>query len=251
MAKEVAAQIPKKLNKEPLLEAIWELRFDGNPAAGTALLGLLFKKYAIDGREVKIQTLPLASVPPEARNSQEPLRYLATSILRMENYGALIGDHAVALSVTKPYPGWTALRKKILELAKWLQQSQLIGQPQQCTLRYIDFFPQLEIEPLRSLRLEIHAAGMQPGAGELKLQMPVKKGIFDGVIQIMNPATVTVMNKQERGLVTDVQVTWHNKASVNFWKAFPSVLDKAKSACHQLFFGLLTEKTVKYHDPVY
>ena len=244
-------RMPKRLKKEPLLEAVWELRFEGDPAAGGVLPGILFEQYRASGREPKIETLPPALIPPATRNAQDAFRFAPTSLLRFGNYAVLTGDRIAALSVTRPYPGWAEYERRISELAGWLRDSKMVKTPEQCTLKYLDFFECGLEEVFKRLRVQIRIGKWQAEPGELRLQMKVQARRFDGIIQIMNPARVTVEGQAKEGLVTDVQVTWKKKSDGDFWKGFPEMLARAKTACHELFFGLLNEETLQAHGPIY
>ena len=46
-------------------------------------------------------------------------------------------------------------------------------------------------------------------------------------------------------------MAWQAEASGDFWKDLRQTLPEAKKACHQLFFGLLTEETLTAHMPIY
>lgn len=251
MAKKRKRRIPKRLNIEPLVEAIWELRFEGDPAAGGALPGILYEKLKAKGRDVKIETLPLASVPRNTRDAQEQLRYAPTSSLRYDNYTVLTSDRSAALSVVRPYPGWRGYADSISELAQWLQNSGMVKNIEQCSVRYLDFLPCEPTEILKLLRLDIDVGDLQFAAGPLTLQLSLQRNGFNGIIHIVNPATVTFEGQIRQGLVTAVQVTWTGPGDGNFWREFPDELLHAKTTCHELFFDLLTEETIKAHKPVY
>ena len=251
MPEPVKKRIPKRLRIEPLLEAVCELRFDGDPAAGGALPGILFEKLKAAGRTAAIESSPLASVPLAVRNTQEAWRYAPTSVLRYDNYAVLTGDRVAALSVTRPYPGWTKYQQQISKLVGWLRDSNMVSTPEQWTLKYLDLFECGPEEIFKKLRAQIRVGKWRPEPGELRLQMKVQQSVFDGVVQIMNPGRVTVAGQLKQGLVTDVQVTWKNQPGGDFWRDLSAMLDQARAACHELFFGLLTEETLKAHGPIY
>lgn len=83
------------------------------------------------------------------------------------------------------------------------------------------------------------------------MQAKVEKSGLEGTIRIMNPTSVAVEGQVRQGLVTDIQMGWRNQGSQDFWAGFNNQLRMAKIACHELFFGLLTEETIKAHKPVY
>lgn len=241
-----------RLKKDPLLEAAWELRFAGDPAIGAALLGTSLEKLRATGRAARLELLPLASVPAALRNTQEQLRHGATHALRGEGYTILTGDDVVALSVVRPYPGWSNFKARILELAAWIKDTGIIPQPLGFSIRYIDFFPGPTKETLKLLAINIQIGGLVPESGELHLQLPACSQGFQGLIQILNPAQVAAGGAHgSTGLITDVLITDDAASLPDPWKCFEERLDQAKVICHRLFFSLLKPDTIQSMDPVY
>ena len=250
-AKRKKRRIPRRLETEPLLEAIWELRFEGDPAAGGALPGILYEKIKAEGREAKIEALPLGSVPRNMRDAQDQFRYAPTSALRYNNYTILISDRIAALSVVRPYPGWSEYAEHIFELVQWLQDSGMIKNIEQASVRYLDFFECGPHDIFKKLRVGIHIGDLKVGPGPLTLQLNIARVGFDGTINIANPTSVAFEGQVRQGLVTGVQVSWKSSGDENFWKTFPDKLSAAKKTCHEVFFELLTEETVRDHKPIY
>ena len=251
MATATRRRIPRRLMIEPLLEAVWELRFEGATAAGGALLGTLFEKIKAQGENVSIEALPLASVPSNVREAQEQFRYAPTTVLRYRNHAIFVGDRCAALSVVRPYPGWQEYEKNISTLAGWLRDSGMLKTVEHSTLKYLDFFDYRPEEVFKKLRTDIRLGGIKASPGEFQMQAKVEKSGLAGTIRIMNPTSVAVEGRVRQGLVTDIQMGWGNQGSQDFWAGFNNQLRKAKIACHELFFGLLTEETIKAHKPVY
>ncbi|MDD1616675.1 MAG: hypothetical protein CG439_1815, partial [Methylococcaceae bacterium NSP1-2] len=103
--------LPKKLNKEPLLEALFELRFTCDFPASTILPGLLFSK--LDG-DKRIEQLHAAQIPLEIRNSDPNLQFSPVSRLVWENFHINIGDRNISISCQFPnYPGWFKFKEAI------------------------------------------------------------------------------------------------------------------------------------------
>ena len=55
-------KIPVRLKKEPLLEAVWEIRFSGTkPSVADLMPGMLFR--TLSGKYRNIVRLPVADIP--------------------------------------------------------------------------------------------------------------------------------------------------------------------------------------------
>jgi uncharacterized protein (TIGR04255 family) len=193
----------------------------------------------------------LAKVPVEFRNVQEQLRYGHTHALRVDGYTILTGDHVVALSVLKPYPGWKDFKTRILELADWVRDLGIVKDPQTFSIRYIDFFEGSSSETLKLLATNIQIGNMTPASGEIHLQMPVNIEGLQGLLQVRNPAQLTSGAGETRGLISDVLVAAEMPHTPDPWNGFEARLEKAKTLCHRLFFSLLKSDTIEAMDPVY
>ncbi len=246
-------QLPKRLGKEPLLEAVWELRFAGDVSTGQELPGLLLGKLRADYPGARIELRPLANVPPEFRNSQYQMRYGATHALPCGEFTILTGDNVVAVSMVKPYPGWDTFRKRISTLADWLNKAGVIRKPTAFSIRYVDFFAGSPAETLNLLAAEIRMGEFKPTSGELQLQMGVVLNEFQGSIQVLNPVTLPGGSNplEKTGMVTDIVVNAALRDPENAWNDIKSNLNPAKEACHRLFFNLLKPETIKSLDPIY
>ncbi len=82
--------LPLKLKKEPLLEAVWEIRFVlKNPSTGDLLPGLLSKEFY--RRYKNIVKLPTADIPDPIAENVPNLRYLPKIRLEADNQAIQIG----------------------------------------------------------------------------------------------------------------------------------------------------------------
>lgn len=156
----MSRQIPIRLEKEPLLEAVWEVRFDndGSSSIGEMLPGMLYQSL----RECYpvIVRLPTADIPRPIAQQDEALRYVPT--VRMEgppdtSFAIHVGDRVVSLNNRRPYRGWVEFSKRIRELAKLLKATGLIQKPQRFSLKYVDL---IELDPppsLASLQISLTA----------------------------------------------------------------------------------------------
>ena len=251
MAPPLVKRIPKRLTDAPLLEAVWELRFDGEESASAGLPGMLLGKFHAAGREMRLEEMPLAAVPREVRKTQESLRYAPVTALRSENWAVLIGDRVAALSVARPYPGWATFRSRIVELWNWLKETGLTGEPRGFSLKYIDFFPGSPCDTLKLLSLQVRVGEMVPQAGEIRLQLPIVFDDHAGLVQILNPVSPggVPLEAGSSGLVTDVLINC--PFAVGDEADFGQRLDQAKTLCHRVFFSLLRPDTIEARGPIY
>ncbi len=91
--------IPKRLRKEPLIEAIWQVQFD-SPGAGEALPGLLYATLLKDHPNLQLIRLPIADIPASVAQMDPNLRLAAK--IRLDEPGGVflwqVGDRVATLN---------------------------------------------------------------------------------------------------------------------------------------------------------
>ncbi len=155
-------KIPTRLNKEPLIEAIWQAQFepkDGLPV-GDLLPGILYSALKVDHPNLQLHRLPTADIPAPVAQIDPSLRFSAK--YRMEEPGSpflfQVGDRIVTMNCRKPYAGWSAFKERMLKLINVIESSGLVPTPRRHSLRYIDLLcldqapspPESSFDPLRS-----------------------------------------------------------------------------------------------------
>lgn len=123
-------KIPKRLNKEPLIEAIWQAKFEpkeGLPV-GDLLPGILYSNLKVEYPNLQLHRLPTADIPAPVAEVDPNLRFSAK--YRMEEPGSpfllQVGDRIVTMNCRKPYAGWSAFKERILKFVDVIETSGLV-----------------------------------------------------------------------------------------------------------------------------
>ena len=243
--------IPKRLKKEPLIEAIWQAQFE-SPSAGDALPGLLYARLRKEYPAIHLYRLPTADIPAVVAQMDPNLRFAANVRLESPEAAFLwqVGDRVVTLNCRKPYAGWMRFKATILELIQTIEESGLVPQPQRHSLRYIDLLALNKTPDLSALQLQ-----MQLGAHaveKLPLQMRLELPDADclHVIQIATPAKVQLPEDIREGSVVDLETFAANPPEN--WEAVRNQLDALHDRSKQLFFEhLLTSQAIEALEPEY
>lgn len=246
----VNKMIPKRLRKEPLLEAIWEIRFNSDRGSVVELLpGLIYQ--AFPGAYPKIERLPAANLPPAILQQDLTLRYAPTVKLEGSPYAVQIGEHVVSLSCRRPYTGWEQFKSKIIELSEKLKETELITQPERFSLKYIDIIPVVSQPSLEPLDIELKLGSRTIYKDPVQLRTEVRENGFVHIIQIATPAHASIPTGEHfDGVLFDIDTIYQEKGG-DFWEDFSNNLDKAHDYSKRLFFHLLKEDTIKLLEPEY
>lgn len=242
--------IPKRLRKEPLIEAIWEIRFQSDTEmAGELLPGLLFENFK--DSYPKIESLPAANLPPPLLKIDKKLKYSPTIRLAGERYSIQIGGHVVSLSCSRPYTGWAVFKQEILRIADKLKETNLLSFPERFSLRYIDIisFDEADLSVLNvAIRVGNHKIIKYP----FYLRTEISDKDFIHIIQIVSPSQVNTITKELfSGILIDIDTIYDNKMTEDFWYNFYNILDYAHDRNKYMFFSLLTSQTIVKLEPEY
>jgi uncharacterized protein (TIGR04255 family) len=244
-------RIPVRLKKEPLLEAIWEIRFSGaKPSIADLLPGMLFK--ALPGRYSNIVRLPAADIPAPIVAQDPNLRYAPKIRLENGNQALQIGEHVVSLNCRRPYSRWTQFSIDIRELAKAVQDTGLVERLERFSLKYIDLIELAQPLGVGCLKLDLLLGTHEITTKPVQLRTEIKEKDLIHIVQIVSPAEVTLPGIEGRlkGVLVDID-TIKFLSEQESWKSLDERLDDVHTACKLMFFSLLKPETMKELEPEY
>ncbi len=251
----MARPIPKRLEKEPLLEAVWEIRFgtESNLPVGEMLPGLLYQ--ALQEDYPTIVRLPAADIPRPIAETDPALRYVPT--VRLEgppgtSFAIQVGDRVVSLNNRRPYSGWTDFSSRIKKLAELLRSTGLIQNPERFSLKYVDLI-ELDTPPsLTSLHVSLSVAGRDLDGRQVQLRTEINDDPFVHILQIASPVDAVIASKERRqGTLVDIDTIHAVAGDVEFWDVLNDELDEAHARSKRLFFDLLRPEAEKRLEPIY
>ena len=243
--------IPTRLRNEPLVEAIWELRFASKQETLLAILpGILYS--ALGDKNTNIIKLPFSELPSQIAENDPNLKYTPKIRVEGDNQSIQIGDYVIALSCRKPYSGWKKFSSSIRKLIKIVKETGYIEGLERFSLRYIDIIALGQPPDIKCLNLNIKIGDYDIDAWPIKLRTEIREKELIHILQIASPAKVTLPGEPEGtiGVVIDID-TIRSLTEGESWKAVYDSLDKVHQSCKEVFFGLLTEDTLSKLEPEY
>jgi uncharacterized protein (TIGR04255 family) len=244
-------RIPVRLRQEPLLEAIWEIRFsEASPSVVDLLPGMLFKSFPAKYR--RAVKLPAANIPASLADQDPNLLFAPKIRLEGENQSVQIGDRVVSLSCRRPYSGWRLFSADIHELAKGVEETGLIERLERFSLKYIDLIELEKPIGLGQLQLELRLGGYDLAAKPVHLRTEIKENDLNHIIQIISPAEVSLPGAENRlkGVLIDID-SIKPLAGDASWNALHQGLNAVHSACKSIFFSILKPETIEKLAPEY
>lgn len=247
----VEKRIPVRLRKEPLIEAVWEVRFtSAKPSVAELLPGLIYQ--ALPDKYPDTIRLPAADIPAPLAEQDPKLRYVPKIRLEGGNQAVQIGEHVVSLSCRRPYPGWLTFAADIRRIIEVVRGTGLIKQLERFSLKYIDLIELEQPPDLACLNISLKLGGQEIRTSPLQLRTEIREDGLIHIVQIVSPAEVSIPGDPRRynGVLLDTD-------SINFfkeqgtWEQVDKLLDLVHTASKKMFFNLLTPETIEKLEPEY
>jgi len=247
-------QLPVSLKHDPVLSAVFEMRFtSGVEGLADILPGLLFAHLQSDYGTMA--TLPMGEVPRQMRAQMPNFRY--TPIKQLSGSQATInfGELSVSIEITRPYPGWARFREMILKVVEHIEATKLIRDLERISLRYTSILPSaLNLGSLKAVNLTVDLGGMRVNESgfHLRAETSGQDGTLS-VIQITPQSNAKVARGDKAiemfGLLVDVDCIKINPPQ--FWGNKQAAVDDLHIAGKSIFFNVLTSETIEKLEPVW
>lgn len=245
-------QLPKKLKNEPLIDAIFELRFSSSDSASNILPGFLFG--ALEG-DKKIERLPAAEMPKQLRDSDPNLQFAPQVRLLWTDYVISIGDHNLSIGCKYPYPGWDAFKKAILGIINVVKGIPFIQTVNRFSMKYIDIIPSKGLQEQISLintSIVIGGHVLEKEHFALRIDIPENETIH--IVNITSSAVAKLQDGSTRnGIIVDIDTIADakNQEFEQWIGELPEKLDIIHLANKKMFFKCLNPETIDSLEPVY
>jgi uncharacterized protein (TIGR04255 family) len=242
----MVAKLPQRLKKAPVVEAVFELRFAPvKESAGDVLVGLLYSAFQ---NFQTIEPLPLSSIPREAREKDDHLRYLASHRLTGDGRHLIVGDRVVGLAYSPVYKGWTSFQGEIRELLAAVHETKLIQNPERISIKFVNIVPALPDKQLSILNARFEIANQMAPERGFRFRTEVASGEYITIIEIVTNTAANLPEGVRSGLLLNVD-TLRTAAIQDIWKTPAEYLDQLHAIVRQVFFSLLTTEALNDLGP--
>lgn len=247
-------RIPTSLQKQPVIEAAFELRYSKDTQVSEIVPGFLF--HAL-GCKKPVISLPPSQIPKNVREDDEQLHYAIVSRLEVEDYYIGLSDHGIVISTSGAYKGWTDFKKMILKVLVELDKLNLNNNISRYSVKYVDFFEAKESDNLfPKLDIDVLMAGESMSFYPLTLRLDKPDQEFDSIIQVVSHALVMSGGEtyNRNGLILDIDTVKRISGEteiLSFNNDRKSALDKLHECNKKTFFSCIRESTLEELGPIY
>ncbi|MDD5474892.1 MAG: TIGR04255 family protein [Syntrophales bacterium] len=249
----MSSQLPIKLTAEPLIDAVFEMRFKSSVAASNILPGIFFKN--LEG-EKKIEQLGAASVPKEIRDNDSNLQYTPLTRIFWGNFIILIGDASFGIACKLPYPGWNNFKEFILKATQILVDVGTIQNVYRYSMKYVDIIPSARLQDqISSVKLKVQIGEHKLEKENIQIRIEIPRTIYIQAVQIMSSVKAESVDKKiiSEGLVIDIDTICNlqDEKFDDFLTRLEDKLEDIHTANKEMFFSCLTAETLERLGPIY
>lgn len=245
-------QLPSRLGKEPLIDAIFEIRFDTDISAAEIMPGYLHAKL---GGDVKIERLPVSQLPHEVRQKDPNL--LSQPLVRITwgNQLLMVGDRSLGVACLLPYPGWAKFREVILRVVGLLAESGIARSVERYSLKYVDMLslqPGDVVSDWVSLNVSVGDTVLK--AQPFQFHMEIATGDYFHGLLVGSPAQALGIDGVVRqGMVISVDTVAVGAMPdlASLIGQLPKRIDEIHASNKQMFFDCLTDNAIRKLEPEY
>jgi uncharacterized protein (TIGR04255 family) len=249
--------IPKRLNKEPLFEAIWKIQFEppDTQSIGEILPGVLYSALKSEHPELRLERLPIADIPLSLAQSE--LNLLLLPKYRMVDSEAHVifqtRERIITVNSYKPYIGWEAFKKKIMTVIELVSQLGLISELLRNSLRYIDQLTTSVVPDLTPLRFSVTLGEkvIRRSPIEFNIEL-VDQDNFIDIVRIASPGMINMYGDYSRTYGTIVDHETFIDSPLNGWDVVKTQIKYLHDHLKKTFFQrLLTPEAIDSFQPEY
>ncbi|UCI24615.1 TIGR04255 family protein [Mesorhizobium sp. B2-8-5] len=248
-------KLPVALDRDPIGNAIFEIRFSTPLASGVSdlLPGLMFRR--LNKRYSKAVTLPAGEIPLAIRSQLPNSEYQAVKSLQGDRKSLNFAERSLTVEVVKPYPGWKEFKALISEALDTIRETGIVSKIERCSLRYINVLqgegvPSNVFDAL-NITGDVGKFPIAENGFHLRVETPLADGLL-AIIQLFSSANIEVRNgdsvESMDGIMLDIDCL-HTGVFDNFLSDYSGVIEEIHTQEKRVFFSMINDATLKAFGP--
>lgn len=252
-------QLPVKLGKEPLVDAIFGLEFESDQPVVDLLPGMLMQKLKESGVRPTVSHLPHSGIPREIRQQEPRLQKEPQIRLDFNDIFLVVGDKVLAVGAKIPYIGGVEFKKRVGQMLADVFSFNLITSIDRYSIKFINLIEgHREDNLIQNLNLNLKVGDFDPSrqGGNFQVKFEVDDDDLFSKVQVVNHVEITIDGKEgnKEGLLLSIETIdegFQSKSSSEFIEKMPSYLDKVHLGNKNKFFSFLSHEGLKYLEAEY
>lgn len=244
-------RLPKVLEREPLVEALFEVRLAQSPPLGDILPGALFGGL---NPKPSIQRLPAADFPHPLRASDPNLQYAPVARLDLGQYLISVSDRSFHISCKMPYPKWPAFKAEIIEIVQKIAAIGIPGKVERFSLKYVNIIQSPSVEDQVRKINYVLKLGSSSDLDNFNIRVERKEHDILHLLSIITGAQAKLENGSEVfGVVIDIDSIKNVDFSdfSSFAQSIETDVEELRRLNKIQFFDCLTSSAIEEMGPIY
>ncbi|TSA37625.1 MAG: TIGR04255 family protein [Porphyromonadaceae bacterium] len=234
--------IPKRIDTDPIIEAIVEIRFETS-VPSSAAFGLIYNeiKDLFTGTPV---ALPLNQLPEYLRENDPNLKYQPIYRIDASRFVFQVGPRMIGFVCKDPYVGWDQFWVIIKDAFHKVAKSTFIQHFDRIGIRYVNFFKENLLE-LADVKFLIN--GNPPDAVSTQIRCEIEEEDFIHIIYIAGPSLIKGKENVGKGWILDIDTSC-TKQLTNPEDVL-ALIFKGHQLEKERFFLMIGESIIKARNP--
>ncbi len=244
-------KIPSKLNIVPILEAIYEIRFDTSSPEETNT-GIIYNCFKSEFNE-DVESFPIMNLPSKVRNSDKNLMYQPFQRMKSKdgNFVLQYGQRQLSLHcVDYSYDVFKNFNSKITEVTKRLIDLNIVSKVNRVGLRYTDFLSNETIPKYTfdKLNISVDIANMNRGEN-FSCSTYFRGKVANHKTQIHNTIEIEHKDTKKVGDIIDLDsFVFEEKINLD---EINKIINEIHEEQKEIFFGILGDEVTTLLGPSY
>lgn len=245
-------KLPIVLEREPLVDAVFEVRLKGTQPLGDILPGFLMAELK---PKPTVTRLPAAEIPRPMRAADPGLQFAPTQRIDWSRFFISVGDQNIVISCKLPYPKWPNFKKAILEILQHIGKAEIEGEVERYSLKYVNLIEApTPAEQVKKIRTKIQLGDIEVLDDHFSLQVHRQEGDILHILSIVTSAHAQLPDgRQISGAIVDVDsIQVINVPSFHtFLATLENGLERIRQENKAKFFSCVTEAAIAEMGPRY
>ena len=240
--------LPKTLEHEPLVDAVFEVRLNNSPPLADILPGFLMHDF---GSETTVARLPAAEIPFPMRKEDAHLQFAPIQRIEINGFSISVGDRNIIVSCKLPYPKWPNFKPFILDVMSRVAKVNLPGAIERYSVKYVNLIqaPTFQ-DQIKKIDMDIKLGDLEVSSEHVSLKVHRHE---EDVVHILSIVTGAIDGNHVKGVLVDIDSI--RKVNVPDIQTFATNLEEGLESLRQSnkekFFSCLTKETIKEMGPTY
>lgn len=242
---------PSRLSKEPLIDAVFEIRLVAPDGMSSILPGIL---HGILEGEKTFEAMPTTQIPKEIRDQDPSLMYVPLVKMGWKDHWIFIGDRMISIACKLPYPGWHTFKASIDRIINIAAAHSMITSVSRYSLKYVNIFDTKSLSPSQTFKVEIKIGENYLQKNPFQVRTETTTAGITSTIQIVSDAEVMVLDQAPKdGAILDIDSSANvsNESPDAFYNQLKDRLEKIKTANRTAFYECISEQALKELGPIY